>query len=337
MANPLDKLTHEADQTTARILKSLKRAQDAVKLRILKAAQEGKISANAHEREKLYAQIYAEYRALDGNMNKAMGGLVEKAAKDATAHTVESTGVDVPFSKTRLNAVWAYLSPSNAKNLTAVFTDQIADGAIKALRGAFLDTYRQAQVEGWTANETSKQMRDAWNQAAHDEDTYRFFDRSGKPWENARYLQMLHRTTAQRVERDYTIDRMAEAGVTLFRIAGPSEECAICQAWAGQIIQMNPPAKGGRNVPTYTQALQAGMFHPNCVHYLEPMDEDWGDDGAEIERQERQDLPTDMTAGEMQDRRDAFEKARYMESKGLPADEAERAVTRDKEIGRAHV
>ena len=326
LPNPLKKLMRRADETTARLLKALKRAQDAARLEILQAAAKGGVAGDAEARERLYERIRREYQGLGKQMDEAMSGLVQDAGKTAT-QSVANAGLDVHFSKPRLDAVWGYISPPNTRSLSAVFTDQMTEQAIKQLRGAFLDTYRQASIEGWTANETSKRMRDAWDAVAHDEDTYRFTDKGGKKWENARYLQILHRTTAMRVERDYTLDRMADAGIQHFRVAGSGGECDICKAWEGQILT-SIKTKGSR-LPTYADAVAAGMFHPNCVHFIEPMDPDWGDDAEEIERQQKIPKPSILTREAMQARRDKIEFERY-KAQGMTDADARAEVTRSK-------
>lgn len=326
LPNPLKKLTRRADATTAKLLKALKRAQDAARLEILKATAKGGVAGDAAERERLYERIRREYQTFGREMDDAMSGLVQAAGKTAT-QGIADAGLDVHFSKKRLDAVWDYISPPNTRSLSAVFTDQMSENAIKQLRGAFLDTYRQAVIEGWTANETSKHMRDAWDGVAHDEDTFRFVDKSGKRWENARYLQMLHRTTAMRVERDYTLDRMADAGIQHSRVAGSGGECDICKAWEGQILT-SVKTKGSR-LPTYADAVAAGMFHPNCVHFIEPMDPDWGDDAEEIERQQKIPSPLEFSREAMQARRDKIELERY-KAQGMTEADAKAEVTRSK-------
>lgn len=67
-----------------------------------------------------------------------------------------------------------------------------------------IEVERQGAIEGWTANETQKALRDAWSGEAGDQ--AQFVDRSGCVWENAQYLQMLTRTTSQRVYNDSYAD-----------------------------------------------------------------------------------------------------------------------------------
>ncbi len=329
MPNPLHKITRQADTTTTGVLRALQRAQRSVRDAIADAAAAGHVAGSERERERIYSFIHAQYARLNASMAGDLDALVDAAAQQATDYTVSSTGVEVKYDKRRMEQVWDMISPRNTRQLAAVFTDQMSAQAVQALRSAFLDTYRQASVEGWSANATSRAMRDAWDNVARDGNVFRFRDRSGKDWENARYLQMLHRTTAMRVERDYTIDRMAEAGVSMYRISDGGTECDVCRAWQGQIIQMRRPKKGGRSLPTYAEAIDAGMFHPNCLHYLVPVDEDWGEDAAELGRQEKEPLPTEMNREAMQSRKDAIDRAKYMDQ-GMSQADAGRAVIRDR-------
>ena len=97
-----------------------------------------------------------------------------------------------------------------------------------------------------------------------------FIDKAGRAWENARYIQMLTRTTAQRVETAAFCDSMLADGFPLARISNDSgNDCDVCGAWEGRLIDLTPGHQLGSGTYTLREAREAGLFHPNCTHRLE--------------------------------------------------------------------
>lgn len=144
--------------------------------------------------------------------------------------------------------------------------------AKEALRLAAVDTFRAAAATGLTARERMKLLQENWAQRAQDTNPFRFVDRAGRRWENARYVQMLARTTAQRVQTAAFCDSMLQGGYPLARISNDSGDlqCGVCSAWEGRLIDLtagNLFKKYGA-VPLRA-AREAGVFHPNCTHRLE--------------------------------------------------------------------
>ena len=144
--------------------------------------------------------------------------------------------------------------------------------AKEALRLAAVDTFRAAAATGLTARERMKLLQENWAQRAQDTNPFRFVDRAGRRWENARYVQMLARTTAQRVQTAAFCDSMLQGGYPLAVISNDSgnKDCGVCSAWEGRLIDLtagNLFKKYGA-VPLRA-AREAGVFHPNCTHRLE--------------------------------------------------------------------
>lgn len=144
--------------------------------------------------------------------------------------------------------------------------------AKEALRLAAVDTFRAAAATGLTTRERMKLLQENWARRAQDTNPFRFVDRAGRRWENARYVQMLARTTAQRVQTAAFCDSMLQGGYPLARISHDSGDlqCGVCSAWEGRLIDLtagNEFRKYGA-VPLRA-AREAGVFHPNCTHRLE--------------------------------------------------------------------
>jgi len=331
---PIDttkKLRSYETRTTADILRDLKRAQREIRAAIALAASQARIAASAKKRESLFAEIEARYKELadgiDAHIRRLTGDVATAAHEDALNAIGDAVSV-TRYDPERTERYYRMIHPTNGRNIAAVFTDNMSERVVYSLRTAFVDVFRQATVEGMTANETQRALRDRWDELAGDDNAYRFVDRSGRRWEGARYLQMLVRTNAQRVANDSMIDTCAENGITLAQISDDGDEdCPVCAAWEGRII-----AIVGRDTrfPTYEEARAAGMFHPNCVHKPLPVSETFDKD--EIDRQAKigRPAPGKMADREaMQRQKDAIDEARYT-SKGMTPADARRAVTADR-------
>lgn len=118
--------------------------------------------------------------------------------------------------------------------------------------------------------ELAKQFQAEWAIRSKDNNPFRFIDKAGRAWENARYIQMLTRTTAQRVETAAFCDSMLVDGFPLARISNDSgNDCDVCGAWEGRLIDLTPGHQLGSGTYTLREAREAGLFHPNCTHRLE--------------------------------------------------------------------
>lgn len=103
--------------------------------------------------------------------------------------------------------------------------------------------------------ELAKQFQAEWAIRSKDNNPFRFIDKAGRAWENARYIQMLTRTTAQRVETAAFCDSMLADGFPLARISNDSgNDCDVCGAWEGRLIDLTP----GHQLGSGTYTLREG-------------------------------------------------------------------------------
>ena len=215
-------------------------------------------------------------KTLKAKMEEALATLAGKAAENGNAEAIrqaEAAGETIPrFSEDYLRDYLARVSPANAPGLAAVFTQNLAAGQKSALRAAVVETFRSAAAAGLTTRERMKLLQENWARQAGDTQGARFVDRANRRWENARYVQMLARTTAQRVQTAAFCDSMLQGGFPLARISNDSgsKDCGVCAEWEGRLIDLtakNEFRKFGA-VPLRA-AREAGVFHPNCTHRLE--------------------------------------------------------------------
>lgn len=256
--------------------------------------------------ERLAAEIIAGNASLQKDLNRIIAEGVEKAAGIGHAEAAKAIagepvgGKLLQYDPKRTAKYLSLITPENGRGLAAVFTDRMTEKAVKDLRRITVDVFRRADLEALTANERHKELQKAWDVAAGDLNTFRFTDSAGKDWENARYLQMLVRTTQARVHREAFADTLIENGDDLVRITPQGDNCPICQAWSGIIISMT-----GTNAdfPSYDDALEAGMYHPNCDCMMERIDETT--DAEDVKEQAAAPTPEDPSDLEsMQEYRD---------------------------------
>ena len=316
---------YEAGTNTA-LIKVLKKAIVNVRSSISgKLAELGNAATNVKAREQAIQAAVDALEKMQESMSSHLKSITDVAARnahdDATEELKESgrKGL-VQYDPARSERYLSYLAPRNAERLAAVFTDKMQDNLVRTLRFAYIDVARKAAVEGLTHAEVNKELQDRWQKDSGNESLYRFVDKSGRAWENARYFQMLVRTNAQRVWNDSYCDSLASNGFKLARISEDGDpDCPICAAWEGRIVCVAGKQKG---FPTYADAQEAGVFHPNCTHRTEYVDETI--DADEIALQAKN-PPSDMSQEAMQEQKDKIDVQREVQS-GKSIDEAKAAV-----------
>lgn len=106
-----------------------------------------------------------------------------------------------------------------------------------------------------------------------------FVDRKGRQWGLSTYVEMATRSTTAQAAVNGHLDRMEEAGISLFIVSNSSRECETCRPWEGKVLARGPVSATIRNAVTgklervrvdgtVREATSAGLFHPNCTHNL---------------------------------------------------------------------
>lgn len=327
----LKKLQKMQDITAVEVIKELKKAQKAIAKEVAYLSGRARVMTSAKERDKIYKLIADHYQALSKNLDEHMTTLMESSAKDAHNDAVKDMKPSgersvLKYSPERTARYLELVNNGTSASMTAVFTDQMAASEIRALRTAWVSTFRESSLSGMSANDTQRQLQSKWDKLVDNVDAFRFVDKSGKSWSNARYLQMLIRTNSQRISNDSYIDSMVGSGFQLARISQDGDaDCPICAAWEGRVIQV---AGESKRWPTYEDAKSAGVFHPNCTHRVEYMDETT--DAAEIALQSQLAKPPEGSTNDfIQLQKDQLDENRHM-AKGMGRESAKIEVTRDR-------
>jgi len=248
-------------------------AKARVESRILFYARKGNIATSAAIRDRLYNEIRNEYQRLGGDIQKWATSMTTQVSKEWHHFAISDlpAGAADPsfarFSKKRLQDYIALTNPANMGQVAAVNT--LATTDIRFLRQQFTEVFRLAGVTGQPMRKMQRDLRD---RMLTRNPNWQFIDKAGRRWQPRNYFNMLSRTTVAEVSRASYADTAAEAGVDLMRITGGPPTAAgtrknpdPCWRWYNKIISMTGSTPG---YPTYQEARDDGMFHPNCVHGL---------------------------------------------------------------------
>jgi hypothetical protein len=87
----------------------------------------------------------------------------------------------------------------------------------------------------------------------------------------ADYIKMAALTAARNVFNLGVENSMTERGEDLALISREVRinTCAACRDWAGKIVSLSGNSK---DYPPLKSAIDAGLMHPHCIHYLIPVD-----------------------------------------------------------------
>jgi hypothetical protein len=292
----MDKLASQETAGVQEMTRRIREARKQVAIIVHSAAREKGLLISGRTRERLYSQIGAQYLQLDNGLKDWSKDLVTKGAVDWHDSAIKDikgqTGIDpsndvAKFSREYARDIFARVTPANGRSLAAAITDKMAQTDIKALRDATIDVYRQASLTGMSMREIGTAIKSKWDTIAGDLAANRFVDSAGHAWEDARYVQMLVRTTTARVARDSYMDTLVQNGDDLVVIENADgEACDICSAWDGVITSITGSS---REYPSYSQATGAGWGHPNCRCTVARVDETI--DKEQIEKQAKADTP----------------------------------------------
>lgn len=98
-----------------------------------------------------------------------------------------------------------------------------------------------------------------------DEGISGFTDKAGRHWELPVYAEMALLTAIEKASVQGYIDTMESYGYDLAIISEHEGACPLCEAWQGVVVSIS-----GKNedYPSLSEAEDAGVFHPRCMHDL---------------------------------------------------------------------
>lgn len=246
------------DRVRARLERGV--PEDRARLREWERRRLGEISQLRHELERTLGRIDNEAaRALQSAIEAAFNIGFEGAARDL--------GTLAQFVRA--------LTPEQLEGISrsALRLAEESLGKLRATHAAILrqvfDVYRSVirDVIGIAVAQAVAPrvaMQRALNRFA-DRGITSFVDRRGRRWDMVSYADMATRTAAQRAAVHGYLDTVGEAGVDLVEVVNIPEECPICRPWEGRVLVR----RGSHpKYPSVDEAMQGGLFHPNCRHGL---------------------------------------------------------------------
>lgn len=255
-----------------RIVAASERTRSYVRGEIVAARNQRTAAA----RRRLYVKIVEAFAELGEYADGELREVVEETAPLVEAQIAAGSGggLEVKFSPERVEEIWESISPARGASLAATMTDNMAENTISALRRALVEVSRRAAVEGGTARDIERAIKERWAELAGDDRNFEFVDRAGRHWNTDTYINMLTRTTAQRAYNEALLQSLVEEGFNYVRLNTFGDTaCETCKEWDGRVLRI-VDAGAHRELPTVEDAQEAGVFHPNCVCVLTYVDED---------------------------------------------------------------
>lgn len=97
------------------------------------------------------------------------------------------------------------------------------------------------------------------------EDITVFIDRAGRRWSLDTYAEMGIRTGINHSSIAGFDASMEHRGIDLVFCSSHFGSCPKCAPWQGRVLSRSGE---NSNFPAVTEAINAGLFHPNCMHVL---------------------------------------------------------------------
>ena len=246
---------------------------------IFMCRQATNLGGSAAQREAILKKVGWQVNRLNRRLDRMIEAQLLSVGEVANAEAAKQTGIKVEYDKAHAQEVLKAVTERGGKNLAAVFTDSMSRKAVTALRNAVLGAFQEQAVNGGTLQDLADNIRDRWETAAGNEDNFKFTDRAGREWNTERYIQMNVRTNTMELYNAQMVDSITRAtGSDLVRVSNDgrtADSCDACQYWAGKILSVTGATEG---FPTLDEAKADGLFHPNCIHTLEPVLEGWDDE-----------------------------------------------------------
>lgn len=268
------RLARDIARSEKQINNLLTRSRRSVNGTISEYVSQPNYITNAVLRNKLYTQLAGEYKKLDKDMNKWVYGEVENTSKTWWSYAKEDLpvkGTFGAFSERYLSDIIGYINPATVDSQVAMNAQigGMLTNDIRALRAAVTTTMAEGAVEGLTRPQMAERM---YTKVVKTTGQFNFVDKAGRAWTADNYFGMLNRTMhAQAARQTYINVATSELGYDLYEIEGGVSGSSAaypndpCDNWAGRIISMTGKTPG---YDTYQDALNAGVFHPRCVHFV---------------------------------------------------------------------
>jgi len=224
-------------------------------------------------RKKLLAQIETILEDLGENTQKWVETELPEYYKSGANDAVKQLkNVNAPinvskgFNVIHKEAIAALVDDSMqyvAESLTGVKRD-VTRLLGKAVREEVTQKIAIGQTKGAALKEVAKTIKTT----LQDQGLASMIDKGGRRWSPDSYAEMLFRTKVVEARNVGLVNRMSENGYDLVQVSAHSDSCPLCAPWEGKILSITGQTKG---YPTFRDAVDSGLFHPNCRHAMNTM------------------------------------------------------------------
>lgn len=94
---------------------------------------------------------------------------------------------------------------------------------------------------------------------------FALIDKSGRKWDTDSYFDMLGRTLLHNNARETYLAACAQEGSDIVTVSVSGKPCEHCAKYENVLLSISGKTPG---LPTVQQAMDAGLFHPNCTHRI---------------------------------------------------------------------
>lgn len=151
----------------------------------------------------------------------------------------------------------------------------VAKDANVVLGRAVRDQITMRLLEGSISSRVMREVKNNIVNDLKDRGLSALIDKGGKRWSLDNYSQMIIRTKLAESRNRGVANKTAEMGYDLVIVSTHGSKHFECARWEGQILSMTGFNK---NYPTLDDATSSGLFHPNCLHAINPFVQELNED-----------------------------------------------------------
>jgi hypothetical protein len=242
---------------------------------IVGASEAGKI-----QKARVMARINAELTALGVDVNEWVKKEIPLYYLDGSNQALQdlrALGVDLSarsnFAVINQEAIKA-LTDEVALNFAQAITG-ISRTANRVLTDALRQQLNFIIAQGRLTGETRRDISAALKAKLQDEGFEALTDKRGAKWTLDRYTRMLARTKAVEARNQGLANRMLANGLGLVQVTNHNSKHEACKLLEGKILSLTGSTPRGTKLSggfvvwgSLQQAIEAGLFHPNCQHAI---------------------------------------------------------------------
>lgn len=227
-----------------------------------------------YRRKQILSQISTYLQQLNADLTdftqKQVPIYYSQGADDAVAQLTE-LGAPIAVA-TGFNQIHEQAIASLVSDQTSSFGEAMQGvyrSTSRMLGSALRQQLTQDISKGITAGDALRDVVTRMKQTLRENGLTALVGSNGRQWSLQDYSEMLFRTKMAEARNLGMVNRMAENGYDLVQVSshGASD---VCGEWEGKILSTTGETKTfeGEAVLTVNDALESGLFHPNCKHAL---------------------------------------------------------------------